>query len=43
MPLMRGQRLHRTEILMRLRHLIAGKAGVMIPLQAIKHPDIPHR
>ncbi|MEY4845377.1 MAG: hypothetical protein RL312_1658, partial [Pseudomonadota bacterium] len=37
MPLMRRESLHRAEIFMRLRHLIARKAGVMFPLQAIQH------
>ncbi len=43
MPLMRGQCLHRAEILMRLGHLIVRKAGVMFTLQAIKHTNITHR
>ena len=43
MSLMRGQCLHRAEILMRLGHLVACEASVMFPLQAIKHPDITHR
>ena len=43
MPLMRRERLHRAEIFMRLRHLVAREAGVMFPLQAIKHPYIAHR
>jgi len=43
MPLMRGQSLHRAEILTRLGHLVARKAGVMFPLEAIEHANITHR
>ena len=42
MPLMRRESFHRAEIFIRLRHLITRDAGVMFPLQALKHPPVTH-